>query len=67
MHWTEDCICNRNMINSKLIEFDLSNSRVELRCRSCNGLVGWWDVPSGVKKIMPFKRMWSEEECLAMR
>jgi hypothetical protein len=55
------------MTNSKLIEFDLSNSRVELRCRSCNGLVGWWDVPSGVKKIMPFKRMWSEEERLAMR
>jgi hypothetical protein len=29
--------------------------------------MGWWDEPSCAKKIMPFKRAWSEEECLAMR
>ena len=29
--------------------------------------MGWWDEPSRTKKIMPFKRAWSEEECFAMR
>ena len=29
--------------------------------------MGWWDEPPRTKKIMPFKRVWSEEECLAMR
>ena len=29
--------------------------------------MGWWDESPRRKKIMPFKRAWSEEECLAMR
>ena len=47
--------------------FKISDSRTELRCSRCHGLMGWWDEPSRTKKIMPFKRAWSEEECLAMR
>jgi hypothetical protein len=27
----------------------------------------WWDEPARTKKIMPFNREWSHEECLAMR
>ena len=57
------------MTDSRTIEFfKISDSRTELRCSRCKGLMGWWDEgPSRTKKIMPFKRGWSEEECLAMR
>ena len=66
MHWTEDCICSQSTI--KAIEFfNINNSRVELRCRRCKGLMGWWDVPQNTRKIIPFKRECSEEERLAMR
>ena len=72
MHWTDDCICNRWTKDSKTIEFfKISASRTELRCSRCHGLMGWWDDELAqarkMKKIMPFKRTWSEEECLAMR
>jgi hypothetical protein len=68
LHWTEDCTCNRSLTDSKTIEFfRISNSRVELRCSRCHGLMGWWDELPRTKKIMPFKREWSKEECLAMR
>ena len=46
--------------------FMISDSRTGLRCGRCKGLVGWWDTPRHTKKIMPFKRAWSEAECLAM-
>ena len=45
----------------------LNASRTELRCSRCHGLIGWWDEPPRTKKIMPFMRAWSNEECLAMR
>jgi hypothetical protein len=68
MHWTEDCICNRSLAKFKTTEFfEISNSRVELRCSKCKGLMGLWDESSQARKIMPFKRAWNEEECLAMR
>lgn len=68
LHWTEDCICSRWITESKTLEFyKISSSRTELRCSRCKGLIGWWDEPPRTKKIMPFKRAWSEEECLAMR
>jgi hypothetical protein len=65
---TENCICHTWTSNSKIIEFvKISNSRTELRCGRCHGLVGWWDEPVSNKKIMPLKREWTEEECLTMR
>jgi hypothetical protein len=68
MHWTDGCICNRSTTDYKLTEFfKKSGSRLELRCSKCNGLMGWWDEPSHAKKIMPSKREWSEDECMAMR
>jgi hypothetical protein len=68
LHGTEDCTCNKWLSDSKTIElFRVSASRTELRCSRCHGLMGWWDEPPRTKKIMPFKRAWSEAECLAMR
>ena len=45
----------------------ISDSRIGLRCGRCKGLMGWWDAPPRTRKILPFKRAWSEEECLVMR
>ncbi len=45
----------------------ISDLRTGLRCGRCKGLVGWWDNPPHTKKIMPFKRAWSEAECLAIK
>ncbi|HEY0580421.1 MAG TPA: hypothetical protein VGC75_06910 [Candidatus Nitrosocosmicus sp.] len=56
------------MTNSKTIEFfKISDSRTEIRCSRCHGLIGWWDEPSRVRKIMPSKREWTTNECLDMR
>jgi len=50
------------------IEFQITDYRIELRCGICKSLIRWWDdEPPKTKKIMPFKRPWSYEECLAMR
>ena len=65
MRRTKECNCNHGIFDFSLVEFMVNNSRIELRCRKCNGIVGWWDAQC--TKIMPNKRVWSEEECLAMR
>ena len=66
MHFTEEeCNCNRGIINFRSIRFMINGSRIELRCRKCNRMVGWWYTQA--KKIMPIKRLWSKAECLAMR
>ena len=65
---TKECTCNLWMIAPRKIEFfNVSASRTELRCSKCNGLIGVWDRQPPTIKILPFKRDWSEEECLAMR
>ena len=57
--------CNHGVIDFRSVEFMINNSRIELRCRKCNNMVGWWHIFA--EKIMPLKRPWSEEECLAMK
>ena len=42
------------------VEFMINGSRIELRCRKCNSMVGWWHIFTD--KIMPVKRARSEEE-----
>jgi hypothetical protein len=68
LHWIEGCICNGSSTDSMTLEFFMiSDSRTGIRCGRCKGLVGWWDNPRHMKKIVPFKRAWSEEECLTLR
>jgi hypothetical protein len=57
--------CNHGVINFNSVEFMINDSRIELRCRKCNNMVGWWHIFA--EKIKPIKRAWSEEECLAMK
>ncbi|HYG00303.1 MAG TPA: hypothetical protein VD815_09435 [Candidatus Saccharimonadales bacterium] len=69
MRWIKNCDCNRGEFDSsKTIEFfKISESRTELRCSRCKGLMGWWDEPSKAKKIVPVKREWSYEERLSLK
>ena len=69
MRWIKNCDCNRwEFDSSKTIEFfKISESRTELRCSRCKGLMGWWDEPSKAKKIVPVKREWSYEESLSLK
>jgi len=53
------------MTNSNAMELVINGSSMELRCRICNGIFGWWI--GSTKKIRPIGRSWSEEECFAMR
>ena len=36
----EECNCNQGIINFKSIRFMINGSRIELRCRNCNRMVG---------------------------
>jgi hypothetical protein len=39
----------------------MNDSRIDLKCIECNGLMGWWHRRS--KMITPLKRKWSQSEC----
>ncbi|MDQ2685555.1 MAG: hypothetical protein M3Y25_06905 [Thermoproteota archaeon] len=69
MRWIKNCDCKRwEFDSSKTIEFfKISESRTELRCSRCKGLMGWWDEPSKAKKIVPVRREWSYEERLSFK
>jgi hypothetical protein len=62
---TKECSCDGGMTNSNAMEFVIIGSRIELRCRKCNGMIRWWNEDS--KKIIPIRRAWSDEECSSMR
>jgi hypothetical protein len=68
MRWAEkeeECNCNHGIINFRSIRFTINGSRMELRCRKCNQMVGWWHIFT--EKVMPLRQTWSEEERKAMR
>ena len=69
MHWVKNCDCDRHGVDpTRIIEFfKISESRTELRCSKCKGLMGWWDEPSRAKKIRPEKREWSHKQRLFLR
>lgn len=82
-HDYDDDICSCPKGASLIIEtFKVSDTRVDLRCKRCNGLVGWWDDdanPSAQhnnnnnnnkppkKKLTPPHRDWSLSEAESMR
>jgi hypothetical protein len=57
--------CDAGTTNSNAMEFVITGLRIELRCRKCNGLIRWWNEDT--KTITPFRRVWSDEECISMR
>jgi hypothetical protein len=46
------------------VEFVIIGSKIELRCRQCNGVIKWWNEDT--KKIRPLRHSWSDEERSAM-
>jgi hypothetical protein len=64
-HRYRDCNCNHKITDFDLIEFKINDSRIDLQCIECNGLMGWWHRHS--EKIMPLKRKWSQLEREEMR
>lgn len=69
------CSCPRNA--SLVIEpFKVSNTRTELRCRRCGGLLGWWDDDDDEqkqkqkqkqRKLMIPRRDWTLSEAESLR
>ena len=52
MQWTKECICNAGKPNFDAIEFSTNNSRIELVCGKCHGVICWW--PISTEQIAPF-------------
>ena len=44
MQWTRECICNSGKPNFDAIEFGTNNSRIELVCGKCHGIICWWHI-----------------------
>lgn len=65
MPWSKECTCDREMSDTNAREFVIIGSRIDLQCKKCNGMIGWWHDLT--KKIVPPRRALSHEERLAMR
>ena len=65
MRQNKECDCSSSTTGFDSVRFEMNDPNIELKCIICGGLIGWWDGPT--KKIVPLKRKWSEDECLAMR
>jgi hypothetical protein len=42
--WTKECICNSGKPNFDAIEFSTNNSRMEIVCGNCRGVICWWPI-----------------------
>jgi hypothetical protein len=48
------------------LQFIITETQIELQCNRCNRLIEWWQN-FATKNVVPFRRVWSQEERLAMR
>lgn len=39
-----ECNCNSEKPNFDVIEFSTNNSRIELACGKCHGVICWWSI-----------------------
>ena len=44
MEWIKECICNAGKTNFDAIEFSTNNSRIQIICGICHGMVCWWSI-----------------------
>jgi hypothetical protein len=51
LQWVNECICNSGKPNFDQIEFGFNNSRIELLCGKCHGMICWW--PISTEQIVP--------------
>ena len=64
MQWTKECICNVGKINFDAIEFSTNNSRIEIVCGKCHGVICWW--PISTEQVAPFGEYRTKEKSLAI-
>jgi hypothetical protein len=67
MRQIKECNCSPGITSIRSVKINIIDSRIELECTKCSGIVDWWEEPAHNRKIMPFKRKWSEEERWNMR
>jgi len=51
LQWAEECVCNSGKTNFDAIQFSTSNSRIEIVCGKCHGVICWW--PISTEQIVP--------------
>ena len=51
MEWANECNCNSGKTNFESIEFNTTNSRIEIVCGKCHGTIYWW--PISTEQIVP--------------
>jgi hypothetical protein len=51
MQWTNECVCNSGKPSFDAIEFITKNSRIEIVCSECLGVICWW--PISTEQIVP--------------
>ena len=44
LEWTKECTCNSGQPSFEAIEFNTNNSRMEIICGSCDGVICWWPI-----------------------
>jgi len=47
------------------LHFIITGTQIELQCNRYNGLIKWWQ-DFAIKNAVPSRRVWSQEERLAM-
>jgi hypothetical protein len=59
----------RNECNHFIAELETTKlmyaKEMAIKCIRCGTMIGWWQLSTG--KIMPIRRSWTEQECLALR
>ena len=48
------------------LKFIITGRQIERQCNRCNELIEWWH-DLATKNAVPFRRVWSQKERLAMR
>lgn len=60
MQWTKECKCNSGKTNFDAIEFSTNNSRIEILCGKCHGVICWWPI-SIQHIVLPGERVTKEK------
>ena len=66
----EVCRCNWWTAYSEIESQNFSGLKTKILCDRCYGLLGWLNESTQSTqsmKIIPLKRSWSYQECLAMK
>jgi hypothetical protein len=52
MQWTNECFCNLGKPSFDAIGFITKNSKIEIVCNKCLGVICWWPISTEQKVLM---------------